>query len=63
MGHTFPNHISNSCYRSPTVYYIGTQDPPRDLARGCLRVHDPGFMLGFRGLRFVGLRGLQGFRG
>ena len=26
-GSTSPNHISNSIYRNPTFYYIGTLDP------------------------------------
>ena len=27
MGDAFPNHISNSYYRNPTFYYIGTLHP------------------------------------
>ena len=27
MRDTFPNHNSNSEYRNPTFYYIGTLDP------------------------------------
>ena len=42
MGHTYPHHSSNSCYRSPTFYHIGTWDSlgsvVRPLYRNSIRV-------------------------